>query len=204
MRKFILILVLALSMLASCEGNKKEEQKQEEQIAMVESLDVENVISTDREFMFLNYDGDYRWYETCILMENFMDEEDANDNAIMINDIFQVITQKETGFDVHVINIVHTLDTSYVEVIEGFWLEDSPMNDEAVVVDFNTAWNNAMEANCPKPHSQHCVLRKKIGPKEANPQYIFGNNRCQVYVDATTGEVSAVDSNFNGPLGEWP
>lgn len=205
MRKFIVFLMLALVMLASCDGNKKqEEQKQEEQITVIETLDVENIISTDREFMFLNYGSDYRWFEACILMENFMDEEDANSNVIMVNNIFQVVTGKDTSFDVHVINIVHTIDTSYVEVVEGFWVEDYPMNEDTLSVSFSEAWTNAMESNCPKPHSQHCILRKEIGPKDANPQYIFGNSRCQIYVDATTGEVSAVDPSFNSPLGEWP
>lgn len=201
MRKFILVLMLALSVvLASCEGKEKKEQQPEQ--PKVETLDVDNIISTDREFMFLNYGEDYRWYETCILMKNFMDQEDATDSVIMVNNIFQVVEGDETCFDVHVIKIAHTPDTSYVEVVEGFWIEDYPLNEEAIVVNFNEAWTNAMEANCLKPHSQHCVLRKEVGPKDANPQYIFGNSRCQIYVDATTGEVLADDPSFNEPLGE--
>jgi hypothetical protein len=203
MRKFILMLMLALSVvLASCEGKEKKEQQPEQ--PKIETLNVDHIISTDREFMFLNYGEDYRWYETCILMKNFMDQEDVTDSVIMVNNIFQVVEGDGTCFDVHVIKIAHTLDTSYVEVVEGFWIEDYPLNNEAVVVNFNEAWTNAMEANCPKPHSQHCVLRKEVGPKDANPQYIFGNSRCQIYVDATTGDVSAIDPVLEGPLGEWP
>ena len=104
---------------------------------------------------------------------------------------------------------VHTLDTSTIEVKEGFWVEDYPLNNEAVCISFEEAFTKLMEANCPKPHSRHCVLRKEIGPVDANPQYIFGNSRAQIYVDATTGEVSTInpvfpDTNLNGPLGEWP
>lgn len=204
MRKFIVFLMLALVMLASCEKNKKEEIKQEEQTTVVESLDVENIISTDREFMFLNYGDDYRWYETCILMKDFMDEEPTSD-VIMVNSIFQVVTERGKGYDVHVIKISHQLDTSYVEVVKGLWVEDFSMNDEEIIVTYEEAWNKAMEANCPKPHSQHCVLRKEVGPKAANPQYIFGNSRCQIYVDANTGEATPVNPVIlNGPLGEWP
>ena len=49
-----------------------------------------------------------------------------------------------------------------------------------------------MEANCPKPHSKKCTLRKELGPNGAdvNAQYIFGNSEQQVYVDAVTGKVS--------------
>lgn len=202
MRKFILIAMLASCMLASsCNGTaKKEQQKQLTSGSFV----VENVISTDRETMFLYYDDDYRWYETCILMKDFMDT-DPTDSVIMVNSIFQVVTERGRGYDTHVVRISHQLDTSYVEVVEGFWIEDFPMNNEEIVITFAEAWRLAMEANCPKPHSQHCVLRKEVGPNAANPQYIFGNSKCQIYVDATTGEVSAVNPVIlEGPLGEWP
>ena len=88
-------------------------------------------------------------------------------------------------------------------------MEDFPLNDEAIVLTFTEALDRVLAANYPKPHSKYVVLRKEIGPKAANPQYIFGNLKSQLYVDATTGAVS--DSNpvfavkgFTIPLGEWP
>jgi len=208
MRKFIFVMMLAIiTMLTSCEKEKKEQQNLNE--TKVESLIVENTVSTDREFMFLNYGEDYRWFETCILMKNFMDEE-TDGSVEAVTSIFQVVTEVESGcYDTHVIMTVHTLDTNTIEVKEGFWVEDYPLNNEAICISFEEAFTKLMEANCPKPHSKHCVLRKEIGPVDANPQYIFGNSRSQVYVDATTGEVSTSnpvfpDANLNGPLGEWP
>lgn len=193
--------MLALTfVLASCNGEKKE-QKVEQPKA--ETLVVENTISTDREFMFLNYGGDYRWFETCILMENYMDEE-TNGNVSGVTSVFQVITETETGYDTHVIMTVYTLDTSTVEVKHAFWVEDSPLNDENIKLTFAQAFEKAMEANCVKPHSKHCVLRKEVGPKDANAQYIFGNSRGQIYVDAVTGDVTEYNPVFSGPLGEWP
>ena len=53
-----------------------------------------------------------------------------------------------------------------------------------------------MEANIVKPHSKVCVLRKAVGPKEANVQYIFGNEDGAVFVDAVTGDVTDVDPFF--------
>ncbi len=202
MRKFIFMTMLALFMLASCEEKENKEFEQEEQ--KIESLIVENVISTDREFMFLNFDEDYRWYETCILMQDFMDE-DPSDNVEAVTSIFQIVTERETGFDTQVVMTVCTLDTNTVEVVKGFWVEDFPMNSEEITLTFSEAWNKVMETNCPKPHSRQCVLRKEIGPKAANPQYIFGNSKGQIFVDAVTGEVSEHNPVIlEGPLGEWP
>lgn len=209
MRKFIFVMMLAIiTMLTSCEGKKNEKQQNFNDETKVESLIVENTVSTDREFMFLNYGGDYRWFETCILMENFMDEE-TNGNVEAVSSVFEVITEVGSGYDTHVIMTVHTLDTNTIEVKEGFWVEDWPLNNEAICISFEEAFTRLMESNYPKPHSRHCVLRSEVGPVAANPQYIFGNRRAQIYVDATTGEVSDIDPVFpdaklNGPLGEWP
>jgi hypothetical protein len=51
------------------------------------------------------------------------------------------------------------------------------------------------------------VLRKEVAPLDCNPQYIFGNKRAQLYVDAVTGEVKDYNPAYKGftmPLGEWP
>lgn len=171
---------------------------------------VENIVSTDRQSMYLNYGGDYRWFETCILMKDFLDSEDCDGTIAGLSNVFQVVREEGKTADVHVILYAHTPDTTTVEVKEGFWVEDMPMNNEAIKVTFKQAYDKMMQANCPKPHSKHCVLRKQVGPVEANPQYIFGNTHAQVYVDAITGAVSTSnpafpkEKGFKMPLGEWP
>ena len=160
------------------------------------ALVVENIVSTDRQSMYLNYGGDYRWFETCILMKDFLDSEDCDGTIAGISNVFQVVREEGKTADVHVILYAHTPDTTSVEVKKGFWVEDMPMNNEAIKVTFKQAYDKMMQANCPKPHSKHCVLRKQVGPVEANPQYIFGNSQAQVYVDAVTGEVRGYNPAF--------
>ena len=212
MKKIILCLMLAVSfVLASCSGCHTEQPDfngngNNDTVTVIESLVVENVISTSREGMFLNYGGDYRWFETCILMKDYMDSE-TDGSVEAVTSVFQVITEKETGFDTHVVMTVQTLDTNTVEIKHGFWVEDFPLNDEEINLTFEEAFLRANEANYPKPHSKHCVLRREVGPNPANAQYIFGNNKGQIYVDAVTGEVSDKNPVFpelTGPLGEWP
>ena len=173
-------------------------------------LVVENVISLDRQAMFVAHGGDYRWYETGVQLKNWLDEE--NDGAIdLVVNVFQVIEEYDsTSFDTFVYKYQHFSDGSVNEEgIHGFWVEDYPLENEAIKVTFKEAFEKVQEVNLPKPHTRQVVLRKQVGPVEANPQWIFGNLHSQIYVDAVTGAVSKDNPAFAGlnlgtPLGEWP
>lgn len=211
MKKVFSILMVSLAMmigLTSCKCTSEQESVEPavEQGALV----VENVISTDRQAMFLAHDGNYRWYETGVQLKNWLDEE--NDGAIeMVVNIFQVVEQcSETTFDTFVYKFQHFADgTVSEEEIHGFWVEDYLLNEEEITVTFADAFEKVMAANLPKPHTRQVVLRKEVGAVDANPQWIFGNLHSQIYVDAVTGEVSDTNPAFRGlnigtPLGEWP
>lgn len=203
---FTLMMFTACS---SCNKEKPADNDESQSKTEVVELITENVISLNRQDMFAKFGGDYRWYETCIVLKDYLDAEECDGTVDVISNVFQVVTKKsETSFDVHVFLYTTTKDTATVDEKQGFWVEDEPLNDEAIKVTFAEAYNKVMEANIVKPHSRQVVLRKEIGPIDANPQYIFGNSHAQVYVDATTGKVSgknpAFPDNFAKPLGEWP
>ena len=196
--------------VSSCNSCTKQEQTSGEDVVATTELVVENVISTDREEMFLTHSEDYRWYETGIQLKDWLDEE--NDGAIdMVVNVFQVVEKYDsTSFDTYVYKYQHFSDGSVnKDSIHGFWVEDYPLEEEEIVVTFKEAYEKVMEVNLPKPHTRQVVLRKEIGPNECNPQWIFGNLHSQIYVDAVTGEVSPTspafkDVQLNKPLGEWP
>lgn len=175
-----------------------------------EKASVENLVSLDKQDMFVKHGGDYRWFETGVKLTNWLDEE--NDGSIeMVVNIFQVVEQySETTFDTYVYKYQHFADgTINEDSVHGFWVEDSPLEEEVIKITFAEAFERLMEANIPKPHSRMAVLRKEIGPVDANPQWIFGNLHETVYVDAVTGEVRSSSPSFDGlnvgtPLGEWP
>jgi hypothetical protein len=159
--------------------------------------------------MFLAHDGNYRWYETGVQLKNWLDEE--NDGAIdMVVNVFQVVEVKDsTSFDTFVYKYQHTLEGTTTDSIHGFWIEDYPLNEEVIKVSFKEAFEKVQEVNLPKPHTRQVVLRKQVGPVDANPQWIFGNLHSQIYVDAVTGDVATSNPAFKGtnlgtPLGEWP
>ena len=201
-----MLLGITLTGCQSCKSDNKQEINAADTSEIAE-LVVENTISTDRQYMYNNYGNDYRWYETCILLKDFMDEE-CDGTIEGISNIFQYITEFDsTSFDVHVVLSAYANGKHAYEVKEGFWVGDSPMNDDAIKVTYKQAFDRMMQSNFPKPHSKHCVLRREVGPVDAPPQYIFGNPKAQLYVDATTGDVTDKNPAFKGfgmPLGEWP
>jgi len=208
MKKFLVFLMGIMLMIgvSACTCTQQKKTSEPETAELV----VENVISLDRQAMFVAHGGDYRWYETGVQLKNWLDEE--NDGAIdLVVNVFQVIEEYDsTSFDTFVYKYQHFSDGSVNEEgIHGFWVEDYPLENEAIKVTFKEAYEKVQEVNLPKPHTRQVVLRKQVGPVEANPQWIFGNLHSQIYVDAVTGAVSKDNPAFAGlnlgtPLGEWP
>ena len=189
MKKFLLI---AISMFFAIACTCNREQKED-----VAQLNVENLVKLDREYMDTTY-GEYTWFETCIELEELLNGENASNEIKGVSSVFQVMDSTETGIRTKVISCAHVADTSSVEVKEGFWVEDLPLNSETISVTFEQAFEKVMQANYPKPESRQVVLRKQLGPVSCNPQYIFGNKKYQLYVDTVTGEVTDKNPAFNG------
>ena len=197
MRKLIFCLsVLACLFMMSCSCEKN---KPTEDVAVNDSTAgfvVENLTGMDRQKMFQDYGKNYNWYETCIVLKDFLDSEETDGTVTGVSNIFQVSEEKGCGVDVHVIMFTHVGDSTQVDVVNSFWVEDFPMNEDAIKLTFKEAYDRVMAANAPKPHSRQVVLRKQIGPNPINPQYIFGNQTAQLYVDAVTGDVRTKNPAF--------
>ena len=209
----MLVLGIGLLMgLYSCDPKNKTQEAAvtDTEITANGSVKVDYTISADREYMFVNHQSDYRWYETSIVLSSYLDAADQSGVVACVANVFQVVTPEDSGgADTYVVQITHTPTEVQIDEQHGFWIEDYPLNEQGIKLTFQQAYDKLMSANYPKPHSRHCVLRKQVGPVDANPQYIFGNSRAQVYVDAVTGNVSNTNPAFGDyglakPLGEWP
>lgn len=222
MKKFKLFLVAFLFSLvigfSSCNGCDK--QAQEEQTTnttevvtqdLTVALNVEHAIAMDRQAMYLKFGEEYRWYETDILLPEFLDSENVTSDPVELVNIFQGIIEKGNGFDTWVFKFQHFPDgTVLTDSINGFWIENMPLNDEVIKLTYEEAYDRIMQTNSPKPHSKHVTLRNPIGPIAINTQWIFGNIHEQLWVDAVTGDVKnsnpafPEEKGFKMPLGEWP
>lgn len=198
--KKIFILLMAISVvfaMVSCKCTSNEQKTEEPVLA---ELVLENVVSADREYMFLHYDGKYNFYESCVEFEDFLDS-DSLATVHGISNVFQVpVVDDGTSFDSKVVAIAHVADKSGEDVKEhALWVGDKPINDEEIKITLAQALEKLYASNYPKPHSRYVVLRKELGPNpDANAQYIFGNSQAQLYVDAVTGEVTNENPAYKG------
>jgi hypothetical protein len=210
-KSFILAFLMSLVMsFTACTGcnSSKEDIKLQDSVVATTVLDVEHSIALDRQTMYVNYKDNYRWYETEILLPEFMDSDSATSNPEMIVNVLQSIVEEGNGADVWVHKFQHFKDGTVVhDSIQGFWIENYALNDEVIKLKYTEAWDRMMQTNFPKPHSRYVTLRNPIGPVAVNTQWIFGNVREQLWCDAVTGEIcnsNPAFPNLNTPLGEWP
>ena len=142
----------------------------------------------------------YKWFETRVEYDNAFDA-DTTLTVAKVESIFQVAVEDSLGVKTFVYDFIHYPDVEDVnpEPIDGFVLDDQPLNDEEIVLTFSQALERLYEANLPKPNSTNVVLRKTLGPKPGvNAQYIFGNSDGQlVFVDAVTGDVTDKDPAYD-------
>ena len=207
-------LVLGFSSCNGCsKATEQEPQTDSVEIAVdsVAALNVENAISLDRQAMYMKSSGDYRWFETEILLPEFMDAEGATSDPVMIVNVFQKVIERGNGYDTFVYKFQHFNDgTVLTDSVQGFWIENWPLEDKEIKLTYAEAWDKMQQVNFPTPHSKHVTLRNPIGPVAINTQWIFGNVKEQIWVDAVTGECKnsnpafPEEKGFKMPLGEWP
>lgn len=210
MKKFILFASVAITimMMASCQSCTKRVDPVvvQEDTAIV----VETVNQADFDNMSLQFGPTgFKWYETNILLKEFLDEECTGEIQELVNIYQTVTTQDSLSYDTQVFKIQHFADGSEVtDSIKGFWVEDYAIIPDDITISYKEAFDKLMATDIVKPHSQYVTLRRPIGPVACNPQWVFGNRKAQVWVDAVTGEVRNYnpafpkDFQFARPLGE--
>ena len=219
MKKFLSFLMLMCMSLimASCNGCSQPQDQPSVDSTLIDTVSIKNVIdvdhaiATDRQAMYMKFGEDYRWYETEILLPYFLDSDSVTSDPVMLVNIFQSIIEKDNSADTYVWKFQHFPDGTVVtDSTHGFWIEDFPLNDEAIKFNYTAAFEKMLEVNLPKPHSKNVILRNPIGPVGVNAQWVFGNISEQIWVDAVTGEAKnsnpafPEEKGFKMPLGEWP
>ena len=202
----ILCMTIMMVSCVSCDFFKKSESKQADT-----PMNVEALVKADKDQMAKVYTNDYRWFETQMVLKDFLDDSTCDGTVTEVTNVFQFLVNADStgGFDTQVVMFKHTSGNTDIIDVHGFWVGDNPLNDENIVLTFKDAYDKVMATNSPKPHSRQVVLRKEVGPVPCNPQYVFGNPKAQLYVDAVNGEVSDKNPAYKGtnitmPLGEWP
>ncbi len=191
MKRILSVLMIALMAisLTSCDWFKKKDDNKKEIV-------VENLLAEDTKYMVDNYDTCFVYYETQIVLNNYLDEE-CDGSFESITNVFQALTLVDSTLQPTVVIFSHVGEILSIEKVNDTWMEDIPMCKEDFVLTYKDAFKLINEVNYPKPHSRNCILRLEVGPCPENPQYIFGNNESQLYVDAIDGDVSETSPAFN-------
>ena len=208
---FIVSLTIGLASCSSCSGNssgdsvKVDSIKTDSVIETVE-INVEHAIAQDRQELYSKLEGkEYSWFETSIVLVNFMDSDSASAEIERLTNLFQWGETDEKRTDIFSIkSIWENNGKHYFVKPSEFRLGYANLSEEAIKLTFEEAFTKMMESNTIKPHSKVCSLSKSAGT-DGNPQYIFGddNDDVRVYVDAVTGEVTTdIIDNPGKPLGE--
>lgn len=191
MKKIIMFLMASVLLLgaAFCTSCNQEKQKMETM--------VEQTIKSDRAYMCDHYGCIYRYYETQLVLNEYLDAEGCTGTVDSVTNVFQIVYEYEGGgYDPLVVIFGHSPDAFTVKEAEGPWLEDEDMSGDNITITYRQAYERLMKSNYAKPHSNKCTLRKMVGPRTCNPQYIFGNIYQCLFVDAVTGEVSDINPAF--------
>ena len=136
----LMIAFMAIS-LTSCNWFKKSEQTKEQPT-------VETYIESDMKYMAENYGEVYVWYETEVIYNDFLDEE--NDGSIeSIKSVFQHEKVVDSGAYVKVVTITHNGDLMDVEAVDGWYAECYNMRGKELPVTFKDAYDAIMAVNLP-------------------------------------------------------
>ena len=156
---------------------------------------IETLIESDMAYVTENYGNTFVWYETNVIYNNFLDEEnDGSYQSVKSVYQYQNIDQNETSIDVKVITIYHENGEVTIETEDTWYAECFDLRHSDINITFEEAYNLIMSVNFPKPHTKCCVLRDQVGPVAANPQYIYGTGL--LFVDAVNGMVSEFNPVF--------
>ena len=191
-KSFILTLLMSIILFCSCTGcSNKEEKINNDSVPTVEQMIIADTDSMQAK------GNKFTWYETLILLNNYLDEENDGSFSEVVNIFQAVIDYNEKSFDTKVYKFQHFADGTFAnDSIKGFWIEDYPLVDSLIKVPYDSAYTLMNRVNFPKPHSRHVCLRTPIGPLDCNPQWCFGNIESQIWIDATTGEAKNSNPAF--------
>ena len=202
---FGLLLAIASITATGCSSCQSENKKQDG-IELLK-LGSNRVISTHREGVYLNTPKDWclKWMQAEATWTSFLTDASAADATLMeVTDCFQaqkVVNEKGSTVCKVTIVTTNTMSTDSVVLEHSFYLDNYPLDDKAIVLSFEDAWQRALEANCEKPQTRVAVLRSPVGPVHVDDAYyIFappgGAKQPFIFVNARTGDVSTNNPAF--------
>ena len=204
-----LLLAIAGIMVTGCDSCQSENNKQEGYDGVVVDFNkgVEHIQAQHRQMMYGIAKGKkYAWYESKVMFRDSIKADNLDDvHMVDVTDVFQT-------FEPALCQTISTnikKGTIVPSPIPDIWIEDVDMSELPLkitaedVIEKLKAWDGII------PPAKGMTLRCPLGPRRCNAQWVIGNIKDVIFIDAVTGNITDwcpafPDPRKNGPLGEWP
>lgn len=146
-------------------------------------------------------DGKYQWRNSLVILNDTVTQENIDDlHVVSVRDVF-FYWDNQRGPQVQYITD-HVKDGQQIPYpITDVWIEDTDMSDAPIKLsaedalmklkEYNATTNGILPKDC-----DFIILRLSVGPKDCNPQWVFGDVFNVLFIDAVTGEVRDYDPAF--------
>ena len=211
-----MMMAIVMSMLVGCSSCDSKNPKQEtvvgsdyDGVIPEFSAGVNHIVSMHRQAMFKLYDGQqYEWRNLKVIFNDSIKPETIDDLKIVdVTDVF--FLWNDEGPHVQYISSNLEKGTIIPAPIVDVWIEDDDLDSVEIKLWPEDVLKRLKEWNGIIPSAKCMILRRPIGPRDCNAQWVLGDIGDPVFVDAVTGYITTwcpafPIPNTNGPLGEWP
>ena len=167
--------------------------------------------------------GKYQWRNSRVILNDTVTAENIDDlHVVAVNDVF-FYWDSVKGPMVQYINSHVKYGVQIPYPINDVWIEDADMSDKPIKLSAEQALMRLKEYNAAikreqsgagsssaereqgraKPNGiipkgcNFIILRLPVGPKDCNPQWVFGDVYDVLFIDAVTGEIRDYDPAFS-------
>lgn len=147
--------------------------------------------------------NNYQWRNSLVILNDTVTAENIDDlHIVSIRDVFYYWSNK-FGPQVQYITDHVVYGTQIPYPISDVWIEDKDMSDAPIKLSAEDALNRLKEWNGILPKDcNFLTLRLPVGPKDCNPQWVFGDVFDVLFIDAVTGEIRTWNPAFSEPKQE--
>lgn len=147
--------------------------------------------------------NNYQWRNSLVILNDTVTAENIDDlHIVSIRDVFYYWSNK-FGPQVQYITDHVVYGTQIPYPISDVWIEDRDMSNAPIKLSAEEAltrlkeWNGILPKDC-----NFIILRLPVGPKDCNPQWVFGDVGDVLFIDAVTGEIRTWNPAFSEPKKE--
>ena len=180
--------------LTSCHKDKGSKQADYDNKAVEFTAGVDHIQALHRQTMHTLVDGKfYCWYESKVLFNDSLKTETLDDiKAVDVTDIFQTFNPDLCQY----ISSNIEKGTIIPAPVPDLWMEDFDLSYAEIKLTVTDVLQKLKEWNGVIPPAIGMTLRKPVGPKPCNAQWVMGNIMQVIFVDAVTGEVKEKNPAF--------